>query len=82
VHAQELAVMDFAEAPLHVPQGVWQALVEGAARPDIHLKLREPSAWVRGAMGLLGERVCCLEYTVIAFMGTCARVCMCICAYA
>jgi len=46
--------MDFAEAPLHAPVGVWQALAEGVARPDVHFVLREPSAWVRGAMGLLG----------------------------
>jgi len=47
-------VLDFSDAALHAPQGMWQAIVEGVARPDAHFVLREPSAWARGAMGLLG----------------------------
>ncbi|GFH10818.1 uncharacterized protein HaLaN_06204 [Haematococcus lacustris] len=47
-------VVDISESALHTHSSVWAALVAGAPHPGTHWLLKEPSAWARGAQGVLG----------------------------
>jgi hypothetical protein len=50
-----LRTIDMSDAVLHTPSAVWATLVAAAPSPHTKWILREPSVWVRGAMGMLGE---------------------------
>ncbi|KAJ9533566.1 hypothetical protein QJQ45_026630 [Haematococcus lacustris] len=53
-HLHGVRVVDISESALHTHSSVWAALVAGAPHPGTHWLLKEPSAWARGAQGVLG----------------------------
>ncbi|GFH15185.1 uncharacterized protein HaLaN_11366, partial [Haematococcus lacustris] len=54
-HLHGVRVVDISESALHTHSSVWAALVAGAPHPGTHWLLKEPSAWARGAQGVLGS---------------------------